>query len=425
MLSLFNRQNDIELPFLFDDLIPDDQLYTFENLEPRELLSLCEASDRFAALAQHIFADKYSDETIEISDALPSVEEVFIDRRGVILIDDHELALRIFEQFGHLIRKLAIRYSSENIHEIIESISLHCADELIELEVDSFHVNLFNKMEKPFKNVKTLHIVGHFNSVEGEQLSFVELFPSLSDLSLNYLEIMHPNSILVEIATLRHIHINANQFSSPNHIRESQFLDLLRRNSQINSLKLDYGTRDLLKKINKIVPKLQSLELVNHNSIANLDDDDSIAFEHVENFTIAHSFESAPPNVDFPNLVEFHSIDCKAYSNEWINLVQKSRHLEKLFIGSTSIFNEQIEKLAIISSNLSEIYLETQAVIRDETIVELIRNSPKLMKMFITFYVDNGYSYELVAQLIRNEFGHRFSVNDCDYELIVESLLQD
>lgn len=413
------------MPFLFDDLIPDDQLYTFENLEPRELLSLCEASDRFAALAQHIFADKYSDKTIEISDALPTVEDVFIDRRGVISIDDHELALRILEQFGHLIRKLAIRYSSENIHEIIESISLHCADELTELEVDSFHVNLFKEMKTPFKNVQILSIVGHFNSVDGTGLSFVELFPALTDLSLSYLEIVNQSSILVEIPTLRHIHINANQFSNPNYLSEAQFLDLLNKNLQISSLKLDYGTRDLLKKVNEIAPKIESLYLVNHNPSGDLDDDDSLTFEHVKNFTIAHSSESALPNVDFPNLVEFHTIDCEANANEWISLVRRSHFLEKLFVGSTNILNEEIDKLANISANLSEIYLETQAIIRDETIMKLVRNSPKLIKMFMTFYVDNGYSYELVAQLIKNEFGHRFSVNDCDYELIIEILSQD
>lgn len=401
------------------ELIPEDHLQTFENLEPKELLTLSEASDRFLVVAQNIFETKYSDKTIEISDALPTEEDVFIDRRGVISIDDRVVALNILERFGHLIQKLAIRYSSDDLNEIINSIGLHCADGLIQLEIDSFDVKLFEKFQKPFKNVEILSIVGHFNRVAASNLSFTELFPVLRELSLNHVEINDPKSLLIEIPTLRHVHINAYQFNMTNHLTENQFQDLLRKNSQIESLKLDNGNRELLKLINRIVPKLESLELVNYNPSV---DSDLIVFENVENFTISHSLESAPNGVDFPNLVEFHAVDFEEYSNEWIHLVQRSKQLKRIYIGSTSISNEQIEKLANISSNLTDIFIEAQAIIKDETIVKLVRNSRSMEMLFMTFYIDNGYSYEHVAQLLRNEFENLYEINDCEYELIVVRL---
>lgn len=377
---------------------------------------MAETCQQFLILAQNCFARSFSKKTFEITDPLPTGAEYINDE--VIRINNYKLsALRILQNFGHLIQKLVVRDSSK---DVIQSISFYCAETLIEFDIDNEdNLNFFDELTKPFKKVRNLSLKGSFKSLQSSTRTCDELFPSLRNLSLGYVYLADSNSVVCEFQNLEQLYVHTFQFHLPHHIGLQDFRDLLKKNPQIRKLKLDHNSREILTDVNAILPDLEILELQTYNPLLSADDDGTIVFENLKSFTIIDSVDSAPRNTDFPNLTEFRAVDSLISCDRWLSLIEKqSSHLEKLVVDKDTIHNEELGKLATMNSNFSEIILKIVTDVTDETIIKFIRNAHNLQKLDLFAY--NRHSFEAVADAIKKEFGDIFAVVGSSHGLLIK-----
>lgn len=224
----------------------------------------------------------------------------------------------------------------------------------------------------------------------------------------------------LELVSLRCFHLN-----DPNHLSEEQFPKLLKKNPKIHSLTLNYVNRALLKIVNDNLPNLESLELQIYNPAENFDAGETIEFENVKKFTIIHSSVSAPRNIEFRNLLEFSTTGTPFFCNRWIELIEKTPSLEVISVKTNNIYNEQFERLAAATSNLTEIAIkitqDSMDHVSDENIITLVRNNQKLKKMFI-FCRAGMNPFVSAAALIETEFEQKFIIDSSETALLVVSV---
>lgn len=422
-MSIDTNQTQVKL----EDLDLDIQFYIWENLQLNDLISLAETNERFSMLAGDIFRRKHSKKTLEI-DFMDFAEESIIVSDKIISMNDSEIILKLLKKFGHFMKKLAIKPSDVNQTDIIQAINLFCADTLIEIDIHNFQSNFFEHMTKPFTQLKGLSLQGIFKRLMSPTLNLAELFPAMQNLTFEFVIVEDPNcssDIAKAFPNLQHLSVNAHQFSNPNHINEDDFTELIKKNPQIRTLTLQNCDRNLLKVVNEIHPNLEVLELFDYVKLRNSEHDEGrIVFKNLKKFVITNSYESVPQNIDFKNLVEFHSDGSQAIGavmcTKWIDIVEHNIHLERLHVTRDPLSNEQLEKLASISSKLTEIFLNVKANINNEAIVKLMRNSPKLKRMNLSVNFDHERNFEVAAGMIENEFGKKCSVTASECNLFVE-----
>lgn len=410
------------------DLDLDIQFYLWENVELNELISIAETNRQLSVLAKDIFQFRYAKKTFIIADDMDCGGESFLVENKVILICDSELILRMLSNFGHLIMKLSLKPTTVEQTKIIQSINRHCTDTLSEIHIHSFQSNFFDQITKPFAKLQSVYLQGFFRRLISSTLSFGELMPALRNFSFEFVFIGTPNctsDIAQELPNLEHLSVNVNQFFHPGHVNEDDFTELMRKNPQIQRITLQFGDRYILKIINEILPNLYHLELEDYVRLADTDQGEQrIVFEHVQNFTITDSSVSVPENTDFRNLIEFHSDGSQAMGivtcYKWFDVVENGTQLEKLFVKRHPLNDEQLEKLASMSSKLKEIVLNVEVNIKDEAIVKLVKNSQKLERMQLSVGIDYQRSFKSVAKMIKREFGKKFLIKSTECELIIE-----
>lgn len=392
-----------------DELQPEIQLLVLANLDMDRILALPSFGVRYHQFAEDVFKRKYSQKSFEIADPLLMDMNEIREVNDIVYVKQFGEILRVLKKFGHLITKLSIEYNQfptlggVNMAPIIKYINKYCADSLIEFSVTvtSDYMEFFDKMAKPFQNVEILSISGRFNKLASANHDFAELFPSVTSLSLNYVQVFQQNSLDLNFQHLKQLNISFGQIDNSS-FSQHHAEQLIRRNPPIHSMKLVRSDSNLLNVANEALPELESLELVG----LVIKENKRIVFENVKLFTVVGDLGIIPETIAFKSLTEFHWIGLPVCNDKWMDLVEQNPHLMRLSVKTSVINDPQLKKLSEMQLNLVDISLLLHSDVQDDTIVEFVRKNKHMKRIQFA----HKYSLKSTADAIQNEFGNEWTI---------------
>lgn len=360
-----------------EDLNLDEQILIVEELDLLGLISIAGTNGHFSKLAADVYRRKHSKKVLKLIDPFIVGHDNILETKDTIYIRQIHTILRFFEYFGHVITNMVIGFSSSNIHPInensinaiAESINFYCFESLIEFKVNNYHKTFFDQMKMPFRKIEILSIRGVFNSLSSKTLAFNELFPAVDHLTLTHVEVLDLNCIDFEFSSMKQLSVEICQHNNPHRFTEEHFSKLLKRNPQIQSLTLGSSSRSFLKNVSESLPNIEHLGLF-HYFPFHAEPKETIIFENVKNLTVFSSAESVPKYVEFKKLTELHTENIPIlYNNKWVEFVEKSPFLNKLYVENGAIDNEQLARLAAMDLILTEASFNLELNVVDEIIV--------------------------------------------------------
>lgn len=394
-------------------LDPQYRLLVLDSLNLSTILSFHVHDDYYSQIAEDVFKRKYSHKIIKIVDPVLIGLDEIPEEDDTVHIKQFGEILRVLKIFGHLITRLWIEYNQYrafgvDMAPIVKYVNLYCANTLIEFNVvmNSDYTEFFDEMTKSFEHVEQLSISGRFNKLTSSTLSFVEMFPSVRSLSLDYVQVLDKNGLDLKFLNLTHLNveIDNSRFTS------EDIENILRANPKIQRLELGRGDLAILKVASEVLHDLESLELMNFFGGHYSDDDNErIVFENVKYFSVDGNI---PEIVDFKNLTEFYLTSFLLSDGEWIDFVAQNTNLLKLSVNKCQINNSQLQRLTEMELNLVKISLFLNFSVEDKTIASFVRKSGHMKK--INF--NKPFALKSAAELLRNEFGNEWNVTLCQSE---------
>lgn len=367
-----------------DDLNTDCLLLILEQLHPIELVDIAQVSPNFAALAVNVFRRKYGSEVIISRNAGRSKKLFGIvphtdDNR--LFIDTLEFCSNVFKYFGSEIRKLVItsRFSGNDSKQIYRLINQYLSKSAIELDLgfvekdDTFGV-------VPFENVENLKF-GIIEQCEPtKNLSFNKLFPKLRKLAIQLHLDMDYSFIDCDLPHLESVIIGVAKGAWN---KLNQINGLFRRNSQIESVVVQWSSPDYIIELSKLLPNLRNLTFLNTNiDIQN----ETVHFENVEMFHVMSSpFSGSLKKLAFSKLksLTLYLYHTDGRENEWMDFFKRHQSVSQLHIHASQVPSGITFPLVEFTNdliNLTDMTFRSYSNFNFETISRFIEHHEKLTK---------------------------------------------
>lgn len=377
------------------------QLLIFENVDFFSLVSLFDTNQHFRILAMDIFRRKFAKKTFkyitsfggvtEIDRSEPEAENIFFTRsfgiystaQEIITFESFEMFAKVLEIFGHLISSLKIKMSQydpnrENVKRLVR---FHCIGTLNRLYIDSDDEQFFDAFKKPFAKVELLSLAGRFNRLDNAAFALNELFPAIRSLNFGDIQVTNASSIVCAFQNLTELQVFIEDHEDLERIPETDFRNLIKKNRQIRSMRIEYGDINFLKFVSDELKQLENLTLLYYNEyypngIAN------VHFENVKKFTI---YSYSPKLISFRNLVEFETDSDPQFFPKWSEFVSTNEHLRKLLWTGLYMNRHGFSDLVSTNSNLHEIHVICQADVDYSAIVEMLNKCSNLRKLHLDY----------------------------------------
>lgn len=264
------------------------------------------------------------------------------DSNGITFEIDEKLSMDVImdtlKKLGPRIIKLSIHYKSFSAWEsknINEQISKYVIKSLIEIELNEFAAKL-NGLSGPFDKVESIQFRWGFGQTNDINLSTV--FPMVRTINVDKIKWLGRPMI-------------EHHFPRLESLREASLEDVsdelesvLRLNPQLKQLRLHQGDCNFLRRLSKILPHINSLELYRFIGGSSIEGDD-IHLEQLKvfmPFTMIDFQESAPQlPIIFGNLEE---IAVYNLYRQLFEITIKNKHLKKVTFHHLS--NEHLQRIA-------------------------------------------------------------------------------
>lgn len=378
-------------PLKFLDMNEDVHHLILENLDFDDLQSFAETNQHFSSLAVQIFRRKFSCKFVEIK----SVTYAYSDDKSRIYVRDENSARRLFKQFGPSIYRMKVNYgesfdmNARQMESISRLINLYCADTLKEIVISDKQNSFFSQMTKPMKSVENVELTGDFRSLSSDNLTFGEIFPAMKSLSLPTTRIDHIDQIIQHFPHLNELRVHFYSTSMTPMMKESDVLQMLKRNPQIRVLKLHSPSESFFRATNEALPNLEyfriepswSAQVSNNAAFYGT----NISFKNVK------ILELRPPlsidHIEFEHLEEIRAIISLGCDFDWwLNFIVKSTHLKKFHSIEGRISNTDILKFAQKGNlNLVEISITLSQDVEVKSLVDLVNANPNTEKFHFKF----------------------------------------
>lgn len=395
------------------------------ELRIRELVAAADANETYAAFAVEVFKQKHTHRHVRFDDLREKVVNWLMPIQiidGAITIRQFDIGQRLLKHFGHLISSIEVHHSDlyvphSNPEDFYNHINLYCADSLKSLTLKTHDQHLFTGMRIPFANVKSLSISGLFDSFDSQSLSFSELFPAVQELSLSPDQIDDKNSIDRHFPKLSSLSINFNRAFEHNVLLEEDFEKLLLKNPQIQNLGVSSSTPKFMNTVSKILPNITNLTLHDYNLYNDTDCEYETMFKHVSNFTLVIWRGYLPHSIFFESLKQLN-VDSFA-NRDWLFLVQRNPHLEKLNFANGLIYNNKFEQIISSNLNLVEISLQLDHNVTDENILRFLRNHKSAHRISLNTWGKQLPGYIELGEILQEEFGDAYNVSAGENKLVI------
>lgn len=345
----------------------------------------------------------------------------FFEMDNEVVIRHTSIAERILKTFGPLIRKMTLKsisngsnsLSVENIFKLIEE---YCAKNLIELQLNSVEMNFFQNIRKPFENVKIVSLQGNIVDLESDHFKFCNFFPVMRSLSLRSVEVNNVSSLIMNYPRLEHLFINFNHYGNvKKSISESVAIKIIQKNPQIRSIGLSIVSPSLLKAVSDSLQCLERLELSEYRQGQSQTID--FHFESVKFFKISYCpVQSIPSNIIFSEMLEQLEVETSVNDDKYIELIERSKGLKRLKItGNEGFKNDEISRIATAKLNVMEIDMVCHWNVKDESIIELIKNNKSLNKLVLKRFRGNE-----IRMRMKMEFENNWTVDESGQDIILK-----
>lgn len=392
------------------------------------MLSLAEANEKFATIAADIYRQNYA--LIRVSIITPfstlPIDKYHIDvSYESITIRHFEAASRFVKYFGHLIPSLELIYNFDEAigsEEIDKLISLHCSETLKSFTVYVDKKGFFDDFIRPFQKVEYLQMVGAFTSLDNSNLTFDELFPVVHTLHLGQVRLLDRSGIDRQFPNLEDVSVYLAR-SNGTSLNEADIERLIRKNSQIKRLNLMNASRKSLEIAAKHLPKLENLKLLWYTEQS--DNEEKIHFEDLRSFAMIDGSHSMPSHVTFGKLEDFETKALPKHCTRWLDYVVNDVNLKKLSITGVITNDTIISYLAMAHLRLNELSIKCGKKVKDETIIQLIKNTTSLKKLKLVreTYRDGmpkSKSLKKTGIVLRNIFSENWNITENLFEIDIK-----
>lgn len=368
----------------FTDLNEDCFLLILERLDFRSLVNVAEINAEYSALAASVFRCKHShlriavEGTFRISNndrnELRNVAGMQVGNDTIERVNDHwfigigastvigneiklgnsKLILDTFKHFGHLIKKFGFRsfYGETFRMEMIgKLINKYSTKSLIDIYLNDKVEELLMQIKKPLITVASVTMRNCFFSDHPQILDANKLFPALRVLNLVHSDNRHFAYFDCHMPHLEHLTFRKNDNYG------SGFVDVIKKNPQIQSIDLHSPYSEFINAVSKYLPQLEALTLRDFHPLST-----SIQFENVTTFTIGYerNTQTSPTNLNFPRLQTVHMEYSSHVHEEYINFLNEHNNLSRLHVemNEFEMQDRQFQQLTANLRNLVEVTLQ-------------------------------------------------------------------
>lgn len=319
----------------------------------------------------HQFKQKFSDKLFSFQ---PSTNDIH-DISNTVYVKDVAIFLDLLKTFGNLISKLSLTYSHlvpDQIREINAHVSVNCFKSLSELHIESWGENAFDGLNGTFENLIQLSISGKVQKLNGKSVKLDKFFPNLETLSLQFIHVYDLDVIHRNFPQLENLHVIVGR-SDSDEFSESNVENLLKNNPQIQRLRLGQANLSFLKKVRKILTKLDTLELPTLFMDTVKGD---IHFETVKSLSLPMSLDGIPKHLVFGQIEKVH-FDCKIdkeLDEDCFNFVGNQTNLRKLSTRKCYLNNVGFETLSEKCPKLSEVTVKLSSDVKAVSVLKFLQN---------------------------------------------------
>lgn len=405
----------------FMDLNLDCQLMIFEKLSFSGLISMMETNKYFSQLATDVFRRKFSGTRIQFQAPLLDTTVTYNQTEGPIKLKDFDTISKVFKYFGPLIKSLKAKYLTSDMEiqtTINQLINTQCSDTLKQFDIISYKNNFFDDFSKPFKGVENVSVRGLFARFGGEDFCFSTLFPNMQRLTLQLAKGQNMSWFDREFKHLTHVNIDFCYYDAPGCFDEEILEKFVNKNPQIQSLRISYLSRKLLKYIAKRLNSLETLQVEYYDddddTTLQNDDRDEIYFENLKNLTMKRGDQSMPRNIFFQNLVELRTDANPRKCTRWIEFIETNKNLKKLVVFGRFLKKEEIVRMAAAKLNLVEVTMRCKKDMDYQTIVTFIEKSNQLRKLTLKFNKESmpRESFDTITKLMQKNLSVQWRMTE-------------
>lgn len=408
------------------DLGWDCQLQILEELDFISLISVAETNDHFSSLVSDILRRKLAKKSIDFSVPLYSgtikANDVLESGHSIKILNA-QLLFKLLDSFGHLIVSLSINHSSPlESNSIYEYINLYCSETLERFHL-SMKVNDFlNEFTRPFKRVKSLSMIGSPDKWTNSELSFEKMFPALHELNLIIFSIEDSSWFDHMFPKLERISIDILGSTVDSH--ETAIETIIRKNRQIRQLHLINASLKLLKVLADET-HIETLAIQRLSNDSNIPGSayNNIRFDNLKVFKLQNGFDKLPENIGIEQLEDFQTTFSEDGS-KWIEFVEKNKNLKQLYVLRHCVNDHELSRISTANPNLCELRGAFDRDVRDETIVNFMKNGKQLKKVHLSRYFDydfeKGKSYGTTMKVLREEIGNEWNIQELSEDIILE-----
>lgn len=397
-----------------------------EKLNIADLLSVSQTNKQFSVLAADVFRRRFASLDIEIvkdrrlmvkpffvnvvdsilgNNALENEDKIpFEMSKHSIEVYDFELTLSLLKQFGNVIRNLNIHTQKlqSNHTEIINKFTdKYCAKSLVKLDLKFIRSKTLEQFTGPFNVVEDLSFAIDVHKIGSKTQPLNQSFPNIkrlslfmvSDIDYSFIDCNYPR---LEQLSVRGLH--ATRFETAVAMQS-----IISKNPQIRNIELGTFVPNLIKIVQKLLPKIEQLTLALASSIGNY----KLHFEHVKVFALGTS--GLPGQITFGKLEELHIYYSNGQSSAWVEFLEKHQNISRFHIrghGTESDLHEQFERITIKIPNLKEMSIVSERMVEVNAVVRFIETHVKLMKFEIIPCTRD------VKEILKRKFELQWNINN-------------
>lgn len=261
----------------------------------------------------------------------------------------------MLRNFGHLIMNARIiftfghnKYGHNTYGKMIESyLAEYASDALVHIAFGSSAFYFFQNIQKPFTNVKTLHMNECFFERE---LPFNRNFPNLQSLKLGMNQIKYSSAIKLHFLALTDLALHDPLYMGY-WFDKNDVEDLLKLNPQLEKLelRLHHGyCPQFISRLKQYCPNLKHLGLGSPDPISFREGFEPVHFDQIEKFTLKDIEEMSIP-FSFSKLqsLEIRISDKNVRSTDILNFIGRNPHLTSLklelshIVGLSHFFRDE------------------------------------------------------------------------------------
>lgn len=411
----------------FIDLNFDVLIIIFEQLDLVDLTNVASIHSTYRSIAHGLFRRKYQNCQIEVIDTeqltriemfsivnkqtrnqavflIKSVDsnvaqnkKQFFQHFQSVYIIDYDYPKKFLWYFGDLFQKMTFNFRDVesmryyNYHNLLYA---YCPDTIRHLDLIKIEDMEF---KMPFKRLEHLTMEMTIRIARGKFiLPFNELFPVLKTLNIKPGLHLRYDFINYTLPYLKCFKIEAAAIDT--YRSANEITDVLMKNPQICSFDIRNGygfPNGYVKIINKYLRNLENLTITTIDYVG-----DGIYFGHMKNLHVNSIDMKILKNITMPNLESLNLGSVIEGVNEWRAFFQRHNKLQKLTLSY--IRDDQFIEIITDLHNLMEIMIGRCASISIETVANIVKNHPTLMK--IEFPVRRHVDVGNVREQFENEW---------------------